>query len=43
MYAYADTLVALDRAPEALQWFIRAAAADVDGVTDAEDRVADLA
>lgn len=41
-YAYADTLLALDRADEALQWFLRSAAADVDGVTDAEDRVAEL-
>lgn len=43
MYAYADTLLGLDRTAEALQWFISAAAADVDGVTDAEDRVTDLA
>lgn len=42
-YAYADTLLALDRADEALQWFLNAAAADVDGVTDAEDRVSELA
>lgn len=42
-YAYADTLLALERSDEALQWFLRAAAADVDGVTDAEDRVAELA
>ncbi len=41
-YAYADTLLALGRADEALQWFLRSAAADVDGVTDAEDRVAEL-
>ncbi|WP_238600954.1 tetratricopeptide repeat protein [Mycobacterium celatum] len=41
-YAYADTLLALDRGDEALQWFLRAAAADVDGVTDAEDRVSEL-
>lgn len=41
-YVYADTLLALDRADEALQWFLRAAAADVDGVTDAEDRVSEL-
>ena len=38
-YAYADTLLALGRAEEALQWFLRSAAADVEGVTDAEDRV----
>lgn len=42
-YAYADTLLALEREDEAVQWFLRAAAADVDGVTDAEDRVAELA
>ena len=42
-YAYADTLLALDRADEALQWFLHAAAADVEGVTDAEDRVGELA
>ena len=42
-YAYADTLLALGREEEAVQWFLRAAAADVDGVTDAEDRVAELA
>jgi tetratricopeptide (TPR) repeat protein len=41
-YAYADTLLALGRDPEALQWFLRSAAADVDGVTDAEDRVSEL-
>ena len=42
-YAYADTLLALGRPEDALQWFIHAAAADVDGVTDAEDRVDELA
>jgi tetratricopeptide (TPR) repeat protein len=41
-YAYADTLLALDRGDEALQWFLHAAAADVEGVTDAEDRVSEL-
>jgi tetratricopeptide (TPR) repeat protein len=41
-YAYAETLVALDRGDEALQWFLRAAGADVEGVTDAEDRVSEL-
>lgn len=41
-YAYADTLLALDRGDEALQWFLRAAAADLEGVTDAEDRVTEL-
>lgn len=41
-YAYADTLLALGRGDEALQWFLKAAAADVDGVTDAEERVTEL-
>ncbi|MGV0853499.1 tetratricopeptide repeat protein [Mycolicibacterium phlei] len=42
-YAYAETLLALGRNDEALQWFISAAAADVEGVTDAEERVTELA
>ena len=41
-YAYADTLLALGRNDAALQWFLHSAAADVDGVTDAEDRVSEL-
>lgn len=41
-YAYAETLLALDRRDESVEWFLRAAAADVDGVTDAEDRVSEL-
>lgn len=41
-YAYAEALLALDRAEEALQWFIYAAAADVEGVTDAEERITEL-
>jgi tetratricopeptide (TPR) repeat protein len=41
-YAYADTLLALDRRDEALQWFLRSAAADTEGITDAEDRVDEL-
>jgi tetratricopeptide (TPR) repeat protein len=41
-YAYADTLLTLDRGDEALQWFLHAAEADVEGVTDAEDRVSEL-
>jgi hypothetical protein len=36
-------LLAVGRQKDAVQWFLRAAAADVDGVTDAEDRVAELA
>lgn len=42
-YAYAEALLALDRTDEALQWFFHAASADVDGVTDAEDRISELA
>lgn len=42
-YAYAEVLLALGRTDEALQWFVRAAAADLDGVTDAEERVGELA
>ena len=42
-YAYADTLLAIGRNEEAVRWFLRAAAADIDGVTDAEDRVTELA
>lgn len=41
-YAYAETLLALDRDPEALQWFLHAARADVDGITDAEERITEL-
>ncbi len=41
-YAYAETLLALDRKEGALQWFINAAAADVEGVTDAEERITEL-
>lgn len=41
-YVYAETLLALDRTNDALQWFLHAASADLEGVTDAEDRVAEL-
>lgn len=41
-YVYAETLLALERKNDALQWFLHAAAADLEGVTDAEDRVAEL-
>ncbi|QUR67459.1 tetratricopeptide repeat protein [Mycobacterium spongiae] len=41
-YAYAETLLALGRDDEALHWFLRSAAADIEGVTDAEDRVNEL-
>ncbi|MGF6891730.1 tetratricopeptide (TPR) repeat protein [Nocardia sp. GAS34] len=42
-YAYAEALLAADRADEALTWFLNAAAADVDGDTDAEERADELA
>jgi tetratricopeptide (TPR) repeat protein len=41
-YAYADTLLVLGRNDEALQWFMKAAAADLDGQTDAEERIAEF-
>ena len=41
-YAYADTLLVLDRKEEALQWFMKAATADLDGQTDAEERIAEF-
>ncbi len=41
-YAYADALLALGRNDEALQWFINTEAADIDGVTDADERITEL-
>ncbi|MFD6883696.1 MULTISPECIES: hypothetical protein [unclassified Rhodococcus (in: high G+C Gram-positive bacteria)] len=41
-YAYADALVAAGRAEEGVQWFLHSAEADIEGVTDAEDRVEEL-
>nr|WP_176562211.1 tetratricopeptide repeat protein [Mycolicibacterium palauense] len=41
-YAYAEALLAAGREEEALRWFLNAASADIDGVTDAEDRVGEL-
>ena len=41
-YIYADTLLALGRNDEALQWFLHSAKADVEGVTDAEERITEL-
>ncbi|MBS1696612.1 MAG: tetratricopeptide repeat protein [Actinobacteria bacterium] len=41
-YAYAETLLTVGREQDALQWFINAAAADVEGVTDAEERITEL-
>jgi tetratricopeptide (TPR) repeat protein len=41
-YAYADALDAAGRSDEARSWFARAAAADVEGATDAAERLAEL-
>jgi len=41
-YAYADNLLAAGRESDALQWFVHAADADPDGVTDADARIAEL-
>jgi tetratricopeptide (TPR) repeat protein len=41
-YAYADALLQAGREDEAREWFGRAAAADVDGDTDAAERVDEL-
>lgn len=41
-YVYAETLLSLDRTPDALQWFMNAAAADLEGQTDAEERITEL-
>ncbi|AOW94663.1 hypothetical protein BFN03_08780 [Rhodococcus sp. WMMA185] len=41
-YAYADALVAAGRVEDGLQWFLNSAAADIEGETDAEERVAEL-
>ncbi len=41
-YAYADALLAVGRRDEAVLWFHKAAAVDNDGVTDADDRIAEL-
>lgn len=42
-YAYASALEAAGRADDAVTWFMNAAAADVDDVTDAEFRLTDIA
>ncbi len=41
-YAYADNLLAAGRESDALQWFVHAANADPDGLTDADVRIAEL-
>ena len=40
--AYADALVVAGRRDDAVRWFLNAAQADVDGETDAEDRLEEL-
>jgi tetratricopeptide (TPR) repeat protein len=41
-YAHAEALLALERKEEALQWFLSAARSDVEGITDAEERIDEL-
>lgn len=41
-YAYADNLLAASREQEAIRWFMAAAEADADGVTDAAERATEL-
>ena len=41
-YAYADALLDAGRTEDARDWFARAAAADTDGDTDAEERLQEL-
>lgn len=41
-YAYASALAAVGRADDAVTWFMNAASADVDDVTDAEFRLVEL-
>ena len=41
-YAYADALLAAGRTDEAVEWFERAARADADGATDAQERLDEL-
>jgi hypothetical protein len=41
-YAYAEALLAADRQDEAREWFMRAADADSEGLTDAAERVDEL-
>ena len=41
-YAYAEALLAAGRADEGREWMAKAAAVDVDGTTDAAERLAEL-
>ena len=43
LYAYAEILLALGRSDDARKWFFHAAAADLEGDTDAEERIDELA
>jgi hypothetical protein len=42
-YAYADLLLAAGRRDEAIRWFLHAAQADDEELTDAAERLAELA
>lgn len=41
-YAYADNLLAAGREQDAIRWFLAAAEADIEGVTDAAERAVEL-
>jgi tetratricopeptide (TPR) repeat protein len=41
-YAYADALESVGRTDDAHKWFTRAAEVDTDGLTDAEERLAEM-
>jgi tetratricopeptide (TPR) repeat protein len=41
-YAYADALAAVGKFDEAKKWFNRAASVDIDGETDAQERISQL-
>jgi tetratricopeptide (TPR) repeat protein len=41
-YAYADNLLAAGRQQDAVRWFLAAAEADIEGVTDAAERAVEL-
>lgn len=41
-YAYADALMDIDETEEAREWFMKAAMADRDGETDADERINEL-
>ena len=41
-YAYADVLANMGRNEDAIEWFHRAAAVDIESVTDADERIAQL-